>query len=136
MDILFVDDMISRHSIFRGLLPDGHNVTYVFSFEEAKEAISTKTFDLVFLDHDLAEDHYGKDSADGQGTGYDIALLMVEKLATQAKPLTVLIHTMNHVGSKRMLNVFLDSNKHNNTKFKAHILTFGSSSFIQTVCRL
>ena len=48
--LLLEDDLILNEIIQEHLLGKNHNVTSVFSGDEAQEIIYTKTFDLMLLD--------------------------------------------------------------------------------------
>jgi hypothetical protein len=72
---------------------------------------------IVSFDYDLASEHYTKLVQSGSSkrsarksltelTGYDCALYLVEECRKQNKPLPrCLIHSMNPVGKKRILDV-------------------------------
>ena len=91
------------------------DVTQVFKYYECIEALKTnERFDLVSLDHDLGDFQtadidssaiYG--SADKKEfTGYDVAWYIARQLEDDKIPPRVIIHSVNPVGAKRMLDVF------------------------------
>lgn len=107
MRILFLDDDISRHLIMMPKLV-GHEVVQVYTAAEAVEALeANEAFDLVFLDHDLSNDHYASAETGNFGkmenTGYEVAVYIEGKLAANKRPKTVVVHTMNPPGGKRMM---------------------------------
>src|SRR3984893_18923016 len=44
--------------------------------EQAKELLQTRTYDSIFLDHDLMPEHYGATESDDERTGYAIAAFL------------------------------------------------------------
>lgn len=105
MNILFLDDMIERWEIFKEVSDyGGHTTQWVKTAEEAVEALTDKSFDIVFLDHDLSYEHYvAKDGDYGSiKTGQYVADYIAEELLQSNMPKYVIIHSMNPVGSKNM----------------------------------
>jgi len=106
MRILFLDDMLDRHQAFRRNRI-GHDITHV---ETAPEAIAvlkrSEPFDIVQLDHDLAEEHYLKASEglseerrEGEaeylcGTGMDVVDFICT-MPKEKRPKLVIIHSWN-----------------------------------------
>ena len=75
-----------RHSIRIFLLEDderrcdwfakrfkGDAIDIACEVKQARELLSTRTYDSIFLDHDLMPEHYGAESPDDERTGYAIA---------------------------------------------------------------
>ena len=98
MNILVLEDDPERHRHFRrGLF--GHSLTIV---EKAEEAIAhlqrTKSWDAVFLDHDLGGETY---VASGPGTGYEVACWLEEN--PLHLPTLVICHSLNYAGREKML---------------------------------
>ena len=129
MDILFLDDMETRHQSFKRIIHPHHDVTYVYTADAAKKAMLTTAFELAFLDHDLAEEHYGADNTQTADTGQEVAQFIADKVWSQFRPPVVIIHSMNPDGSIRM-EAILKSVK---PAIEVHRLVFGSQSFIRTV---
>lgn len=75
-----------------------HNVIWVKSFSEFKEAIRVESPQLLYLDHDLGND--------ADGTGYD-AFCLVEWMLHQGKLenlMCIYIHSSNSGGVTKMLS--------------------------------
>lgn len=107
MKILFLDDDEVRH---RSMMPKliGHDVVQAYSAEEAIKALEvSEAFDLVFLDHDLSNEHYASavtgEVGELEGTGYDVAVFIAETLQRDRLPKAVVVHTMNPSGASRMM---------------------------------
>lgn len=110
MKILFLDDMEIRHSAFtRNHI--GHDIRQAFTAQEAIRMINANDFDVVFLDHDLAEEHYLKMSEglseeptnDGyaHGTGMDVVDHIIQ-MEPEDRPKHVIVHSMNGVRGTEM----------------------------------
>ncbi len=54
MKIFILDDQPERHEGFRDILP-AHQLTHVWTFDDAVEALSNTKFDMACLDHDLGD---------------------------------------------------------------------------------
>lgn len=114
MKILFLDDSQLRHDAFhRNRL--GHDVTHVYTALEAINALEMKgIFDLVSLDHDLAEEHYlmmseglSEDRREAEaeclcGTGMDVVDHLT-KMPTSRRPLVVVVHSWNTSRAEEMV---------------------------------
>lgn len=88
---LYVDDIREA--------PDS-SWTVVRTVDAALIAIDSGEYDIVSLDHDLA-DHY-----ENERTGYTILMHIVErKMEGLSYPKEVLVHSANPVGVERMLGV-------------------------------
>jgi hypothetical protein len=61
----------------------GDQLDVVCEIDEAKELLKTRTYDSIFLDHDLKPEHYGSTTNDDARTGYAIAHF----LNSNARPL-------------------------------------------------
>ena len=75
--ILVLDDDQKRHEAFKFHL-FRHDVTHVYTCDEAIKAIEQEKWDIIFLDHDLEDRHYSS-ASDGkveelEKTGYDVAV--------------------------------------------------------------
>src|ERR1700682_5293871 len=66
--------------------------------------LAQRDYDLIFLDHDLAEEHYLEVMADDGLTGYVVAAWLAENPDRQAQA-EIIIHSLNYAGSDRMLEV-------------------------------
>jgi len=69
---------------------------------EAKELLETRTYDSIFLDHDLQPEHYGSEQPDDERTGYAIASFLATRPELQ-RAATILVHSFNADGAMRMV---------------------------------
>jgi hypothetical protein len=69
---------------------------------EAKEFLQTKTYDSIFLDHDLMPEHYGATETDDERTGYAIASFLAAHPELQ-RAATIMVHSFNADGAMRMV---------------------------------
>ena len=109
LKILFLDDDKERHKAFSKTMDRrldqkgwGHEITYVWTANEAISKLKTEVFDEVFLDHDLG----GESSQmtlpnSGQGSGYDVACF-IATFPIEKRPNSVIIHSWNPEGANRM----------------------------------
>jgi hypothetical protein len=68
----------------------------------AKELLTTRSYDSIFLDHDLMPEHYGATEADDERTGYAIASFLAERPELQ-RAATIMVHSFNADGAMRMV---------------------------------
>ena len=89
------------------------------SVKEAK-AKFTPPYDLILLDHDLADEHYGGDVDKTEGTGQEFVKWMVDNYYPSSldNP-TVIVHSMNFDGAKRMLDLLRQN------EYDAYHIPFG-----------
>jgi CheY-like chemotaxis protein len=104
MRILFLDDMKKRRTIFQQ-----SSIGCIVDFaEDAQEAISllkTKEYDVIYLDHDLAEDHY-QSNEDHHEDGRFVARALKEMPQHHKK--TVIVHSLNVDGRKQIKDILCD----------------------------
>jgi CheY-like chemotaxis protein len=62
MKILILDDLPERHERFRLILKD-HNVTHVWTYDDAVKAFQEEKFDMACLDHDLGDLSWNTDNS-------------------------------------------------------------------------
>ena len=106
---------IGRHPIRIFLLEDderrcewfarrfkGDVIDIVCEIDEAKEMLETRTYDSIFLDHDLQPEHYGSDTRDDARTGYAIASFLAARPELQ-RAATIMVHSFNADGAMRMV---------------------------------
>jgi hypothetical protein len=99
MRILVLDDMEVRHDGFDRRHPE-HRIDHAYDVEEALFYLRTHTYELVYLDHDLAPEHYiGEDGS--EPTGMDVAIY-ISKMFKAHRPSQVIIHSWNPAGAERM----------------------------------
>jgi CheY-like chemotaxis protein len=66
--------------------------------------LAEREYTLIFLDHDLAEEHYALEMADDGLTGYTVAAWLAAHPERQPQA-QIIIHSLNYVGAQRMLDV-------------------------------
>ena len=98
LDILVLEDDPVRHIAFKKQLT-GSNYVIVETAQEAIDQLREKTWDCLFLDHDLGGRVY-EDS--GDGTGYEVAEWLSER--PEKQPGCIIIHSLNPVGADNMHN--------------------------------
>jgi CheY-like chemotaxis protein len=98
--ILLVEDDNGRRSWF-GNRFTGHELDTTDDVAVAVEWLSSREYDLIFLDHDLALEHYAQEMADDGLTGYVVAAWLAEHPECQPD-CEIIIHSLNFSGSARM----------------------------------
>ena len=92
--VFVLDDDRRRHRWFEKRFI-GDELDIAANVEEAKTLLEGRTYDAIFLDHDLLPHHYeSNDHDDYAQTGYAIAEWLTEKSELQ-KAATVIVHTRN-----------------------------------------
>ena len=101
--ILIVEDDESRRSWF-----DQQFARYERDSTDqvavACQWLSERDYSLIFLDHDLAEEHYFVEVADDGFTGYAVASWLAEHPERQPTA-QIVIHSLNYSGAERMVAV-------------------------------
>jgi CheY-like chemotaxis protein len=77
---------------------------------QAIKWLETRAYDTILLDHDLTEEHYYSDAHDDQGTGFAIASWLAKHPESQPNA-TIVVHSLNYVGAKRMVDVLRESGR-------------------------
>jgi CheY-like chemotaxis protein len=114
MRILFLDDMEERHELFQKLVKDtSHFVVMRRNVEEAVKAVeeTDPPFDMMFLDHDLADEHYPGYTgpvSDKAANGTDFVKWLVRDVEKEKWPSHVVVHSWNPDGKKRMAFLLAD----------------------------
>jgi len=105
MKILILDDLKSRHDVFDNLFKD-HDVFHAFTVSDFVSKLKDDVFDLICLDHNLGETETWIDGWNNKRefNGVDAAVKICE-LEDHALPKKVMIHSMNPVGARSMLNL-------------------------------
>lgn len=99
-NILLVEDDDERIKWFsRELI--GHNLIVVKTSSEAISALKLGKFDLLFLDHDLAESHYNQLCFDG--TGSEVAKFLGDDYKNNPN-MVIILHSLNPSGVRTMFN--------------------------------
>lgn len=95
-NVLILEDNEARVKSFKRKFI-GHNLTVTDDASEAIELLKTKSWDYLFLDHDLG----GQEMvSSGPGTGYEVAVFLEEN--PQYKPANIALHSLNPGGRKNM----------------------------------
>ena len=95
-NILIIDDDAFRHTTFT-VLYNKHELSHVYTYNDALDTLKSNKFDVVFLDHDLQGAYIEDPILTVEKTGLDIAIWMTRNLLEKPK---VYIHSMNPVGSR------------------------------------
>ena len=80
----------------------GDELDIACDVSHAKELLQSRTYDSIFLDHDLMPEHYGSDTADDERTGYAIASFLASRPDLQ-RAATIMVHSFNADGAMRMV---------------------------------
>jgi CheY-like chemotaxis protein len=110
MKILFVDDNKYRLKLLKSAMSVCADVTHALTSYEAVQAMETDTFDVIFLDHDLDQDH-DLPTEDGRAVACWMAehphrihssKIIVHSFNTEAaeEMLTTLAHSLNKLSSE------------------------------------
>ncbi|MEW6362477.1 MAG: cyclic-phosphate processing receiver domain-containing protein [Acidobacteriota bacterium] len=92
--VFLLDDDERRHKWFERRFA-GDTLEIAKTVEEAKRKLSERSFDAIFLDHDLLPHHYeSNDHNDYENTGYAIAEWLSANPDLQ-RAATVIVHTRN-----------------------------------------
>src|SRR5712672_4378727 len=68
----------------------------------ARELLQTRSYDTIFLYHDLIPEHYGSADSDDERTGYAIASFLATHPELQ-RAATIMVHSFNADGAMRMV---------------------------------
>lgn len=80
----------------------GDHLDIVCDVVEAKELLKTRSYDSIFLDHDLRPEHYGSTKNDDERTGFAIASFLASHPQLQ-RAATIMVHSFNEDGAMRMV---------------------------------
>ena len=80
----------------------GDELDIAYDVAQARELLQSKTYDSIFLDHDLMPEHYGSSVADDERTGYAIASFLASRPELQ-RAATIMVHSFNADGAMRMV---------------------------------
>lgn len=109
--LLFVDDDLSRHKFADDAFSDGFNVWHAYNVEQAKKLVQEKDFDIICLDHDMADDG---------SSGADVAYAIVNRRNTTGyQPSFVWVHTWNPSGRQRIEGILAGYVRHGSAMFSA-----------------
>ena len=80
----------------------GDELDIACEVSQAKKLLTTRTYDSIFLDHDLIPEHYGASESDDERTGYAIASFLAAHPELQ-RAATIMVHSFNADGAMRMV---------------------------------
>ena len=99
--VFLLDDDVRRHNWFAARFK-GDEIDFAHDVAEAEEFLSSKSYDAIFLDHDLHPEHYESSTPDDTRTGYAIASWLASRPELQ-RASTIFVHTRNADGAMRMV---------------------------------
>jgi hypothetical protein len=99
--VFLLDDDKRRHEWFTTRFK-GDFLDIADNVVQAQEMLSAKSYDAIFLDHDLHPEHYHSETTDDERTGYAIAMWLSTNPDKQPAS-TILVHTRNADGAMRMV---------------------------------
>lgn len=110
LNILILEDSSERNNWF-GKKLIGNAVDFAYTASQANKFLQEKEYDVIFLDHDLAEEHYVAMHAvvDTEliGTGVDTAKFIVEN--SSSPKAQIIVHSLNTVGSQNIFAILKDA---------------------------
>lgn len=106
--ILIVEDDEMRCAWFREKLA-GRVMDVTCDVAQAFEWLKAREYEVIMLDHDLAEEHYFSDEPDDERTGYAVAAWLAAHPDNFRETLIV-IHSLNYPGAQRMLDKLREAN--------------------------
>ena len=89
----------------------GDELDIACDVQRARELLESKTYDSIFLDHDLMPEHYGSTTTDDERTGYAIASFLASRPDLQ-RAATILVHSFNADGAMRMVEELRRAGRH------------------------
>ena len=99
--VFLLDDDQRRHQWFTTRFK-GDFLDIADNVVQAQEMLSAKSYDAIFLDHDLHPEHFHSETTDDERTGYAIAIWLSTNPDKQPAS-TILVHTRNADGAMRMV---------------------------------
>lgn len=107
--ILILEDNAARCAWFRRKFRQSRcDVTC--DVRQALEWLREEEYDLILLDHDLAEEHYSSHASDDEGTGYAVASWLAGHAECQPGA-RIVVHSLNYVGAGRMVEVLEEAGR-------------------------
>lgn len=111
MKILIIEDLNSRITLFLKGIHKNQPNSSVYScstLADAQVHFLGNKFDIVFLDHDLLDEHYDLESLSYSGTGSEICSWLAGSGIGKRNKLYV-IHSLNSKGAERMHRYLSDA---------------------------
>lgn len=102
MRILILEDDRDRVRKFKALFYE-HEVHVTRFPEQANQWLEEMEFDVITLDHDLAEEMQGFDNNFETGTGLEVANYLGNNLHLSPKA-EIYVHSLNGGGARRMIS--------------------------------
>ena len=104
MKVLFLDDDLNRHRLFKEHFGDEcKEISFVETSKEAIEALSYCDYDSIFLDHDLGGEYFTEST---EQSGWGVAKWIADNI--KYKPI-IIIHSLNPAGAIRMYHTLKDA---------------------------
>ncbi|HEY6190590.1 MAG TPA: response regulator [Pyrinomonadaceae bacterium] len=107
--ILIVEDDPVRCAWFEQKFA-GRQMDVTCDTREAIAWLGEHDYDVILLDHDLAEEHYFSDEPDDERTGYAVARWLAAH-PDHHRDATIVIHSLNYYGAQRMLDALRDAGR-------------------------
>lgn len=104
MKILFLDDSSTRTTMFMSNWI-GNEIHTVATADGALKLLESNKYDMIFLDHDLEEEHYDMTKPEDKN-GFFVARKMLEFKHLHGQ--TVVLHSLNQNGRENMESVLKD----------------------------
>lgn len=111
MKVLILEDDYKRVDKFKKKLI-GHELWITHLPHQANLWLEEQEFDFVFLDHDLADEHY--QNMQNPSLCEDTGLVTAEFLGNNlhlSRDAQVVVHSLNPYGSERMMSALKERNK-------------------------
>jgi len=107
--ILIVEDDPLRCAWFEQKFA-GRRMDVTCDVAEAMEWLAARDYDVILLDHDLADEHYFSDEPDDERTGYAVAVWLANH-PDRHRDALIVIHSLNYAGAQRMLDALRDAGR-------------------------
>lgn len=113
--ILVLDDMDHRLDRFKRVFDNSlYGVCYCKTAAKANGMLSYRKYDLLFLDHDLLPEHYGKEHLlpeHDATTGFAVVKHLIENVPQENWPAQIILHSLNQKGVLRMYDTLTSKTK-------------------------
>lgn len=104
MRIFFLDDDYGRYKVFcQNCI--GHSLDYAQTADQALKMLAENEYDIIFLDHDLNEEHYVGDYTK-MPTGFTVAKQMRDFKHLHGTQ--VVVHSLNPAGRQNIKSAIKD----------------------------